>query len=109
MWVPVTVEDSDDELPPPNPFIPGSSGRPSFEVCTTVPDNPVGRACCTSARSWAGVRGGRLGTALAERPATRATAATSAAAPTGAAHRSAGRSVNRLMTTLCAASAETLL
>ena len=45
-------------LPPPPPRSAGT-GSPRSEVSTTVPERAWSFACCTSASSWAAVRGGR--------------------------------------------------
>ena len=85
VWFP---EISEVRLELPAPPADGNCGRPRSAVCTTVPDPCVTRAVCTSTRSWAALRGGSVGSALAwMTEATEAQPMATVAAAAGMAHR----------------------
>nr|BFE72139.1 hypothetical protein GCM10020092_054400 [Actinoplanes digitatis] len=87
-------------VPPAPPDRPGSDGRPRSAVCTTVPDSPSTFAFCTSTSSWAALRSGSDGSALATIvPAAAPPPMTTAAAAAGTSQRSAGLDLNTL--TMC--------
>ena len=53
-----------DPEPAEAPLMAPRAGTPRSALCTTVPERPSRRACWTSTRSWAAVRGGEPGVGL---------------------------------------------